>query len=202
MAFGASWSASRPGWSIGNDLVTDSAQGFRRTGPGRQKRMDIWLINRFSYIILATVVLVGMGVYFARSGFTRTRALALGVAALAFFVAWASLRTGNGTTTSTQAATLVLRDSEQPVLVEFYSDYCAGCLAARPAVDSLERELGDRLRVVRLNVASAAGQDLATQLQVENRTPSFVLLDPDGNELWRGFGTFDDAAVRAALPVS
>ena len=72
--------------------------------------MDIWLINRFSYIILATVVLVGMGVYFARSGFTRTRALALGVAALAFFVAWASLRTGNGTTTSTQAATLVLRD--------------------------------------------------------------------------------------------
>ncbi len=164
--------------------------------------MDIWLINRFSYIILATVVLVGMGVYFARSGFTRTRALALGVAALAFFVAWASLRTGNGTTTSTQAATLVLRDSEQPVLVEFYSDYCAGCLAARPAVDSLERELGDRLRVVRLNVASAAGQDLATQLQVENRTPSFVLLDPDGNELWRGFGIFDDAAVRAALPVS
>lgn len=164
--------------------------------------MDIWIINRFSYIILATVVLVGMGVYFARSGFTRTRALALGVAALAFFVAWASLRTGNGTTTSTQAATLVLRDSEQPVLVEFYSDYCAGCLAARPAVDSLERELGDRLRVVRLNVASAAGQDLATQLQVENRTPSFVLLDPDGNELWRGFGIFDDAAVRAALPVS
>ena len=104
--------------------------------------------------------------------------------------------------TSTQAATLVLRDSEQPVLVEFYSDYCAGCLAARPAVDSLEREMGDRLRVVRLNVASAAGQELALQLQVDNRTPSFVLLDPDGNELWRGFGIFDDVAVRAALPVS
>ncbi len=164
--------------------------------------MDIWLFNRFSYIILATVVLVGMGVYFARSGFTRTRALALGIAALAFFVAWASLRTGTGTTTSTQAATLVLRDSNEPVLIEFYSDYCAGCLAARPAVDSLEREMGDRLRVVRLNVASAAGQDLAVQLQVDNRTPSFVLLDSDGNELWRGFGIFDDAAVRAALPVS
>lgn len=164
--------------------------------------MDIWLINRFSYIILATVVLVGLGVYFARSGFTRTRAIALGVAALAFFVAWATLRTGNGTTTSTESATLVLRDSDQPVLVEFYSDYCAGCLAARPAVDSLERELGDQLRVVRLNVASPAGEELALQLQVENRTPSFVLLDPDGNELWRGFGVFDDAAVRAALPVS
>lgn len=164
--------------------------------------MDIWLLNRFSYIILATIVLVSMGVYFARSGFTRTRALALAVAALAFFVAWASLRTGNGTTTSTQAATLVLRDSKEPVLIEFYSDFCAGCLAARPAVDSLEREMGDRLRVVRLNVASAAGQDLASQLQVDNRTPSFVLLDSDGNELWRGFGIFDDAAVRAALPVS
>lgn len=164
--------------------------------------MDIWLLNRFSYIILATVVLVGMGVYFARSGFTRTRALALGVAALAFFVAWASLRTGSGTTTSTQTATLVLRDSREPVLIEFYSDFCAGCLAARPAVDSLEREMGDRLRVVRLNVASAAGQELAIQLQVDNRTPSFVLLDPDGNELWRGFGIFDDVAVRAALPVS
>lgn len=161
--------------------------------------MDIWIINRFSYIIMATVVLVGLGVFFARSGFTRRRALALGVAALAFFVAWATLRTGSGTVTDTQAATLVLRDSEQPVLVEFYSDYCAGCLAARPAVDNLERELADRLKVVRLNVASPAGQDLAMQLEVENRTPTFVLLDAQGNELWRGFGVFDDAAVRAAL---
>lgn len=161
--------------------------------------MDIWILNRFSYIIMATVVLVGLGVFFARSGFTRRRALALGVAALAFFVAWATLRTGSGTATDTQAATLVLRDSEQPVLVEFYSDYCAGCLAARPAVDSLERELADRLKVVRLNVASPAGQDLAMQLAVENRTPTFVLLDAQGNELWRGFGIFDDAAVRAAL---
>ncbi len=164
--------------------------------------MDIWLINRFSYIIVATVVLVGMGVFFARSGFTRTRALALGVAALAFFVAWATLRTGAGTATDLQTATLVLRDAQQPVLVEFYSDYCAGCLAARPAVDSLERELGDQLKVVRLNVASTAGQELAMQLEVENRTPSFVLLDAAGNELWRGFGVFDDAAVRAALDSS
>ncbi len=164
--------------------------------------MDIWIINRFSYIIIATVVLAGMGVYFARSGFTRTRALALGVAALAFFVAWASLRIGDGTATDTQAATLVLRDSQQPVLIEFYSDYCAGCLAARPAVDNLERELGDQLKVVRFNVSSEAGQELAIQLAVENRTPSFVLLDATGNELWRGFGVFDPAAVKAALNAS
>ena len=54
--------------------------------------MDIYILNRFSYIILATVVLVAMGLIFARSGFTRTRALALGAAALAFFTAWATLR--------------------------------------------------------------------------------------------------------------
>ena len=164
--------------------------------------MDVSILNRFSYIILATTVLVGMGLFFARSGFTRTRALALGVAALAFFVAWATLRTGPGTATDTQAANLVLRDSEQPVLIEFYSDYCAGCLAARPMVDRLERELGDQLRVVRLNVASPAGHDLAAQLQADQATPAFVLLDPSGKELWRGFGFFDDAAVRSALSSS
>lgn len=164
--------------------------------------MDIYILNRFSYIILATVVLVAMGLIFARNGFTRTRALALGAAALAFFTAWATLRTGPGTETDAQAANLVLRESQQPVLIEFYSDYCAGCLAARPLVDGLERELGDRLRVVRLNVASPAGMDLAIQLQADQATPAFVLLGSNGQELWRGFGFFDDAAVRTALDAS
>jgi thiol-disulfide isomerase/thioredoxin len=73
-----------------------------------------------------------------------------------------------------------------------------GCMAAKPIVDGIEREHGERLRVIRVNVQDTAGQVLADRYRFEF-TPTFVLFDADGHELLRTVGAVDPAAVRRAL---
>lgn len=155
-------------------------------------------LNQFSFLILAGLGLGGLLAVFYFTGFTRRKGLALGAAALALVVVWLSLRTGASPVQDAAQAELVIRSPRQPVLVEFYSDYCAGCLAAKPILDALERELKDELTVVRLDVASAAGRQLGGELDLR-ATPTFILFDRYGREIWRTVGELDAAEVRAAL---
>jgi thiol-disulfide isomerase/thioredoxin len=73
-----------------------------------------------------------------------------------------------------------------------------GCMAAKPIVDGIEREHGERLRVIRVNVQDTAGRALAGQYRFEF-TPTFVLFDAGGRELLRTVGAVDPAAVSRAL---
>ncbi|HLE23361.1 MAG TPA: hypothetical protein VI701_03560 [Anaerolineales bacterium] len=72
-------------------------------------------------------------------------------------------------------------------------------MTVRPVVDAVEREFGERLQVVRLNVQDPAGRELA-QFYGFDFTPTFVLLDADGREVWRSVYLLDPAILRALLP--
>jgi thioredoxin-related protein len=54
-------------------------------------------------------------------------------------------------------------------------------------VDRLEAEWGDRVTVLRLNVQDPAVQPILTELNFRF-TPTFILLDGDGREIWRTNG--------------
>jgi thioredoxin 1 len=45
--------------------------------------------------------------------------------------------------------------SEVPVLVDFWAPWCGPCRMMSPIVDELSAELGDRARVVKLNIDEA-----------------------------------------------
>lgn len=65
-------------------------------------------------------------------------------------------------------------------------------------MDGLEREYEGRLRVLRLDVQSQVGRELAP-LYGFQYTPTFILFDAAGNELWRQIGGLDAERLRQSL---
>lgn len=68
------------------------------------------------------------------------------------------------------------------------------CRQARPIVDGLEAEWGDAVQVVRLNIHD---DDAAAMLQQLNFrfTPTFILFDASGGEVWRAVGSLSPEEV-------
>ncbi len=72
------------------------------------------------------------------------------------------------------------------------------CVRIQPIVDRLEKEFPDSLHIIRLDIQSATGRALAPDYGFQF-TPTFVLFDAEGNELWREVGTLLPEKVRASV---
>ncbi len=69
---------------------------------------------------------------------------------------------------------------------------------AKPVVDGLERELGDRAQVLRVSVSDDTGGELAARYGVR-AVPTFVLLDGDGATVLTQAGMPKRAEIIAAV---
>lgn len=65
-------------------------------------------------------------------------------------------------------------------------------------MDRLAEEWGDRVKIVRVNIHEDETQPLAARYGFQF-TPTFVLLDADGREVWRDTGGLNAAEVRQAV---
>lgn len=72
------------------------------------------------------------------------------------------------------------------------------CLRAKPIVDGLAAEWGDQVQVVRLNVQEDSAQPLLAQLGFR-LTPTFILFDATGQEIWRANGVPDANELKRLL---
>ncbi len=54
--------------------------------------------------------------------------------------------------------------SEQPVLIDFWAEWCAPCRQLAPVVKQLADEYGDRLRVAKVD--ADANTEIASKLQI------------------------------------
>ncbi|NNJ88624.1 MAG: thioredoxin [Eudoraea sp.] len=74
--------------------------------------------------------------------------------------------------------------SEIPVLVDFHADWCGPCKMLAPILKEVKDELGDSIRVIKIDVDK--NQSLAAKYQV--RGVPTMLLFKKGQQLWRQSG--------------
>ena len=120
----------------------------------------------------------------------------LAAVAIILFAVWQVLRPAKNTTETTSQFESTL-GAGQPVLLELQSPFWFACAAAKPIVDGIEDEFAGQLTVVRVDVQSPAGAAVARDYGAF--TPTFVLFDAQGLELWRMIGSLEADQVRETM---
>lgn len=65
---------------------------------------------------------------------------------------------------------------DKPVLLDFWAPWCGPCKAMNPILEALEKKLGDRLTIKKVNVDDEP--EMAQQYNVRS-IPTMVVLAPD-----------------------
>lgn len=75
-------------------------------------------------------------------------------------------------------------NKEQPVLVDFYADWCGPCQTMMPILKDIKDTLGESVSILKINIDK--NQSIATRFQVRG-VPTFMLYK-NGKQVWRQSG--------------
>ncbi|MDG1237388.1 MAG: thioredoxin [Flavobacteriales bacterium] len=78
--------------------------------------------------------------------------------------------------------------SDHPVLVDFHADWCAPCKTMNPILKNIKKELGDKLKIIKINVDN--NQQVANRFQVKG-IPTFILFQ-NSEVKWRQSGVLSE----------
>ncbi|MFY9151499.1 MAG: thioredoxin [Prolixibacteraceae bacterium] len=88
----------------------------------------------------------------------------------------------------------IISDSK-PVIVDFHALWCGPCKAQGPILKDLATELGDRVRVIKIDVDQNPG--IAGQYQIQS-VPTLIVFQ-NGKILWRHSGVVSKSQLLSVL---
>ena len=78
--------------------------------------------------------------------------------------------------------------NDHPVLVDFHADWCAPCKTMNPILKNIKKELGDKLKIIKINVDN--NQQVANRFQVKG-IPTLILFQ-NSEIKWRQSGVLSE----------
>ncbi|WP_179335206.1 thioredoxin [Winogradskyella costae] len=75
-------------------------------------------------------------------------------------------------------------NQDQPVLVDFFADWCGPCKMLSPILKQVKEEMGEGISIIKIDVDK--NQELASKYQV--RGVPTMLLFKNGKQVWRQSG--------------
>ena len=84
---------------------------------------------------------------------------------------------------------------EQPTLVDFFATWCGPCKMMHPVLEQLKEELGDKIRILKLDVDK--NEALSQQYRIQS-VPTLMLFKK-GEVVWRQSGAMRINDLRATL---
>ena len=84
---------------------------------------------------------------------------------------------------------------EKPVLVDFYADWCGPCKMMTPVIEEFSKEMGDRMRIIKVDVDR--NPTAATNFQIQG-VPTLILFKR-GNVVWRQAGVVPAHVLRQVV---
>ena len=84
-----------------------------------------------------------------------------------------------------------LINSEKPVLVDFYADWCGPCQAMSPVIQEVAKATQGKARVIKVDIDKSVQAAQAYQVQT---VPTFIIFKK-GNIIWRHSGMIDKISL-------
>lgn len=86
-------------------------------------------------------------------------------------------------------------NSDQLTLVDFYATWCGPCKMMHPVLEQLKADLGDSIRIIKLDVDKSG--DIAEAYRIQS-VPTLMLFR-GGEMLWRQSGTMRLTDLKATI---